>query len=201
VKQKLQTGESLEIADLLADSFNKKIESVWIMTKNKNISVPLIQESMNRDQCLVYKKDGKVAGICGLEMSEAPIFIDISFSSFNKYFSFLPALFRFFAYKIYKKSQGQIADHSIFIDLLAVDAEFRGQNIGTTLLKQAEDLASHLNKKYLVLEVVNTNDRAKKLYETFGFKEKSYEEINVLFKPFTKAANFTGFTTMVKEIE
>ena len=54
---------------------------------------------------------------------------------------------------------------------LAVLPEWRGQGIGRALLAAAEDRARQRGCCRLTLEVQDTNERALRLYERFGFSD------------------------------
>jgi GNAT superfamily N-acetyltransferase len=58
----------------------------------------------------------------------------------------------------------------LYVQAIAVDAEFRGQGIGTSLLRYAEDQARALSRRWLGLRVTHTNAPAIRLYERFGFR-------------------------------
>jgi ribosomal protein S18 acetylase RimI-like enzyme len=58
---------------------------------------------------------------------------------------------------------------SPYIKSIAVFPEFRGQGIGTKLLSFAEDLFRS-NSKHLFICVSSFNQRARNLYEKFGFQ-------------------------------
>lgn len=53
--------------------------------------------------------------------------------------------------------------------VMGVDAQFRGQGIGTELLKRAEEFARSRNAHRLELEVFSSNRGAIGLYERLGF--------------------------------
>ncbi|POM26215.1 putative acetyltransferase [Actinomadura rubteroloni] len=58
----------------------------------------------------------------------------------------------------------------LLLDVLAVSPEARGLGVGTTLLSAVADEARTRGRHRVKLEVVDTNPRAKALYERFGFR-------------------------------
>ena len=60
--------------------------------------------------------------------------------------------------------------HQLLLDGLGVQAELRSLGIGTALLEAVHQRAGELDKTEVILEVVDTNPRAKALYERFGYK-------------------------------
>lgn len=82
------------------------------------------------------------------------------------------------------------------MDTLAVAEDYRGKGIGTALLNNIFMYAADNNLKTAVLEVVNTNPRAKKLYEKMGFRAQKENKYGFI----TKIAGFTSEYVMVKDI-
>jgi len=56
------------------------------------------------------------------------------------------------------------------INNLVVDEQYRGRGLGTSLLNRAEEIAKEEDMNAVVLEVLNSNDKAIKLYESLGYK-------------------------------
>jgi ribosomal protein S18 acetylase RimI-like enzyme len=60
-------------------------------------------------------------------------------------------------------------DDELYVDGLAVAATERSQGIGTRLLDEVTGIAREQAKRYVRLHVVDTNPRARALYERLGF--------------------------------
>ena len=79
----------------------------------------------------------------------------------------------------------KVQKEELYIDYIAVNQNSRGKGIGTKLLHKALEIANEYNKQSVSLQVINTNPRAKKLYESMGFvtiKEVSISPINKWLK-------------------
>lgn len=189
-----------EIAEILYDSFAQKINYLWIITKDKEKAVRIIKKHMNLDLCFIKWQEGKVAGVASIETKESGNFIDIPLKTFIKEFSFFAGIFRYLAYQIYKDKQVKMNSKRIHLDLVAVNQEMRGQGIGSSLLQAAYQLGKRLGKTEIVLEVVDSNPRAKKLYEKQGFVEENFEDFSGFLGLFTKKAGFQGVSTMVFDL-
>ncbi len=65
----------------------------------------------------------------------------------------------------------KVLKEHLYIEMIAVDDESRGQGIGSVLLEYSEAKARKLEGiKKLSLHVIEKNAKAKKLYEKIGFK-------------------------------
>ncbi len=71
------------------------------------------------------------------------------------------------------ESDKQVTRNVLFVDDLAVSEEYRGQGIGTQLLQLMKDKVNHEHLDGLELQVNARNTAARKMYESFGFTEKS----------------------------
>jgi len=67
--------------------------------------------------------------------------------------------------------------HAWIYDIF-VNSRFRGQKLGSQLMKYGEKWTKDNEIRYMGLNVFADNDTALKLYRNFGYKDKSY----VLFK-------------------
>ncbi|MBQ4051140.1 MAG: GNAT family N-acetyltransferase [Oscillospiraceae bacterium] len=61
--------------------------------------------------------------------------------------------------------------HYLYLDDFCVQEDFRGQGIGTELLKQAEAIAAARKIGLIVLHVERSNKRAARLYASLGYEE------------------------------
>ena len=79
---------------------------------------------------------------------------------------------------------------------LAVDAAARGQGLGSRLLEAVFDKARREGFRAVRLEVVDTNPRARQLYERLGFRV-----VGAHHYPFTRTwLGFSGEQVMVREL-
>lgn len=87
-------------------------------------------------------------------------------------------------------------ENELYIDTLAVHKEFQEQGIGSFVLKTIIDAAKEKGYKRVSLHVIIENEKAKKLYEKFGFKIVKTLE-SKFFKKYTK---YTGNYLMYLDI-
>lgn len=87
-------------------------------------------------------------------------------------------------------------DDEYFISNLAVLPEQQGRGLGCHILKQTEKMAAKLGFKKISLTVDVDNDRARKLYERFGFTPVK----KVFIESFHRRIGYAGFYRMRKEL-
>ena len=91
----------------------------------------------------------------------------------------------------------KVSEGELFMDGIVVDPEMRGRGVGTAILEKLSEFAIENGYKTIKLEVIDTNSRARNLYESQGFKE-----INTDHNPYLKPSlGFSSSTTMVKELK
>ncbi len=83
------------------------------------------------------------------------------------------------------------------MDGIAVDSNYRGLGVGSKLFDALISYGQSTGYKYIQLDVIDENPRAKALYERLGFEKKSYERVSSLF---SDRIGVSGVTTMVKEL-
>jgi len=190
-----------QIADILYDAFDDKIQYFWFLTSDEEKAKSLIAEYLNDDQFLQLKNDQEdVVAVATIETDDSGYAIDIPYSAFKKQFGLIGGLLRRISYSIYKHSQDDTNANEMYIDLVAVKKSERNHGFGEQLFKKIEEHGKKLNKPHIKLNVVNNNEAGKRFYERLGYKQIAYKEENLFFKLFTKKAGFTGHYTMFKDL-
>ena len=159
---KNQRNRAIEI---LYYSFEQKIRA---LIKSKEKAIAIYNRSLKNDQVFYALMDGNVVGLIGLHYKNKN-FLVFKYRDLRKYFNPLQS---YFIYKINKLTSPKIKDDVLRIDSVAVDKSFRNQGIGTQLINKVFEFAKNEGFKEVVLEVNNTNPKAKELYERIGFKEE-----------------------------
>lgn len=67
----------------------------------------------------------------------------------------------------------QVTRDILYVDSLAVDEDYRGKGVGHLLLDFVKCIAKEKNFDGIELQVNAKNSRAKQMYESYGFTEKS----------------------------
>ncbi|RKX78531.1 MAG: hypothetical protein DRP87_06100 [Spirochaetes bacterium] len=183
VLKDLPEGENQRIAELFWEAFGSKYKSLYI---NKDQGIAIVRDSLRFDQGLYACLSNRVVGFLGFHYGSHR-FTDFRFDVFRRQFSLPGALLRFSILTTFLP--GRIKEPGeIRIDSVAVDSELRGKGIGTTLIEEAISLAKKMGFRSIRLEVIDSNERAKKLYERLGFKTAKYVNFGIL----ARGAGFSG---------
>jgi len=192
----LSKQQQREVAEIFFSSFGRKLSSLWLFTQNEGKAVEVLCQSIDFKSGLYAIKDKEVMGFIGLE-TIGNNYTKLKFSILSKAFGFFGGLWRYLGYLVYCAFHGKISKDEMHIDPIAVSEKARGLGIGTRLLDASFALAKSLGKKKIILEVIDTNPEAKKLYERKGFVVTEIEKTGFL----TSLAGFTKVVHMRKVIE
>jgi ribosomal protein S18 acetylase RimI-like enzyme len=85
--------------------------------------------------------------------------------------------------------------HQLLLEGLAIEPAARGKGVGARLLQAVDDRARDLGRTEIVLEVIDTNPRAKTLYERHG-----YRTVTTVTSAFYRLAGFRSFDLMIHPV-
>lgn len=180
-----------QMAIIIKDGFYMKFSSI-IGTGNEFLeSVKII---INRDLCYGYIDEGKLKGVAVLKDKGTKAII-YPFNKLKRILGFFRGLKACIMLKLIF-SMGKISNDTLKLELLSVGKDFRGEGIGHKLLDKIEELGKDKGFSKVSLEVIDTNPRAKKLYESFGYEEVKF--INT--EKMTRPIGFTGIHEMEKKL-
>jgi ribosomal protein S18 acetylase RimI-like enzyme len=182
-----QFGQALEI---YYNAFEQKIRPLF---KPKEKAIRIYSHAIHPNRVYYALENRKAVGIIGLQYDDLD-FLIYRFDFIKKQYSFFRGLYLYIILNITKM---KLEEYTIRIDSIAVDDQCRGQGIGKILINKAIDIAKNRGFKEIILEVVNTNPRAKKLYEKMGFKEKKHKKFYFL----TRSFGFSSFYVMSMKIQ
>lgn len=179
-------------AELLYEAFQLKIENLDLFTHSKEQAVRLIVQYINPAGFLGAFQNDELLGVMGVRYHHVHN-LKHTLKPLLKEFGFFGGLWRgiwntFADVGIKKKDE-------LYITNLAVAEKARGMGVGTLLVEKAFETACENNMPRLSLRVVNSNPRAKALYERLGFKTVKIGKTGFL----TRKAGFTGYFRMVAD--
>jgi ribosomal protein S18 acetylase RimI-like enzyme len=161
----------LATAKLIAAAFDLKVE-LELRTKSPEQAHRVIESSIHPDRAWVALDDaGSVVGIAGVTEPGKPFF-RVPLRLLVHEFGWLGAIPRkirvALVHETVRPRSGQW-----YLDMLAVDETHRGSGIGSSLLNAMKDAAARAGVKSVSTAVVDTNERAYKLYQRMGFVRTS----------------------------
>ena len=182
-----------KVARLYFQAFQLKFSHLWLFTKDEEKAAIVLKDSIPYREGLYALSNNEVLGFVGLEKGNG-YYTHLSFQGFKEAFGLLGAMWRYAAYWIFRLFHPMHKNDVVHIDPIVVSDEARGMGIGTKLIEAVFEQAKRMRKKKVVLEVVDTNPMAKKLYEKLGFRVVKAEKLSF----FTKDAGFEKVYHMEK---
>ena len=159
----LDDNQLAQAIDVFIDGFYDTLKSI---SKDKGKIHRLFKYAFIDDMAYVYLHEGNAVGFLGIgNYQKSPV-------KLNKEI-FLEELGKFFgrnAYNAVSASMEKIKINDpdeVFIDFIATHPEYRSMGIGKKLI---EFICENLEYKYISLDVLTKNLRAKAFYERMGFK-------------------------------
>jgi ribosomal protein S18 acetylase RimI-like enzyme len=118
------------------------------------------------DKCLVAICDGKLVGVMGVQTNKRG-FVNPSLKTMAGIYGSFGGILRTGGLALLHHTVGS---DELYVDGVAVASEMRGKGIGSHFFELIEQAVSKKRIKTISLEVIDTNPRAKALYERLGFK-------------------------------
>jgi ribosomal protein S18 acetylase RimI-like enzyme len=187
-KGRLEDRHRGDLAYIVCEAFPIKVAALKV---SRERAVETLLDSIDWDAAFYAYRGERLVGVAGI-FTRAQRFLSFGFPDLRRRFGLLRALF----FQLILGFEGRPAADEFRIETLAVAAEVRGQGIGTRLLTEAERYAREHGYAVLSLDVVDTNLRARQLYERLGFREIRTEHYGCL----TRRAGFTGSFHMQKTL-
>ena len=175
-----------KIAKIYYEAFQDKLSRIF---SNKQKVETLISTSLRDERILVAYKDGVVVGFAGLQY-QGKKFMDPSLTQAVRIYGLETIrVLLFFAFSIFTKPK----PNQLYLEILAVSKDQQNKGIGTKLIQSTINHARSKKIPQIKLEVVNTNPKAKKLYQRIGFGKVKDHKIPY---PFSALIGFNIITEM-----
>lgn len=150
-------------------------------------AVNLLHDALNLGQAFVATDRGRLLGLIGFH-HDGKALVDVQFGMLVRTFGILQASWRA-ALGLLLAREPQTGE--LLLDGIAVHADARGRGVGTRLFESIFTFATEHGYDTIRLDVVNSNPRARQLYERLGFVPTSTHAVP-LMRPF----GFTAVTQM-----
>lgn len=155
-------------------------------------TLAVLAETFDPAACLIAVDDeGRIMGVSGIEYEDGQ-FLRYRLSVMRAHYGSIGGVIRWLVMQvIHTAGDGK----TVYISGLAVHPDARGQGVGTLLIEAVTAIARERSYDAVKLDVVDSNDDARRLYERLGFRA-----VRTARYPFLSPLGFTGVTTMVKPI-
>ncbi len=171
---------------LFLDAFGKKLSR--FLGEDDRIHGFIVDAINPKFAISATDRDGTLLGIAGFKTAKGA-FVEGSIKDLAKHYGWLTAIPRgLVAELIERKTEADC----LLMDGICVDKTARGQGIGSLLLDAITDEARSQGLRFVRLDVIDANPRAKALYERKGFISGETQQLGLLRFMF----GFRSSTTM-----
>ncbi|MGW7078535.1 GNAT family N-acetyltransferase [Streptomyces sp. NPDC054866] len=162
VRRGVPAGAEQRAAELYWDAFGRKLGPALNPPEK---AVPLLAAHLNADRAVCALLDGQLVGLAGYQLDGRAL-TGGSAASVLRAYGHLRGLHRVLLLALFERrpSPGQL-----LMDGIAVDPAMRGRGVGSLLLEEVAAVAAEKDCREIRLDVIDTNPRAKALYERRGF--------------------------------
>lgn len=183
----------LTAAQIFADALRDKLAPIL---GTSTVAQQIVAQSLDPNHCLIALCNGKLVGVLGIQNAKGS-FLNLPFKSLRDEYGPMNGLFRYIGlYLLHHDAEPD----EWYIDGIAVADGMRGQGIGSALLDLLERKALEQGIKKLSLEVIESNRKAKQLYERLGFIEDRRSNLwpfnHLLGFPFQHATQMVKLITV-----
>lgn len=139
-------------------------------------AVAFVAARLTTDRFVCAVRDGEVVGALGYQLAGRSA-IDLTYAALARHYSWWSAPWRLSLLLPLHRAPRR---HELLLDGVAVSPAARGTGIGTLLLRRALDVGRRHRKRLVRLSVVDTNPRARALYERLGFVARKTTDVGML---------------------
>lgn len=188
IRRGLATDERPIAARLYWEAFERKLE---VSLGPRSRALAFLELALRPDHALVaLDGEGGVVGIAGFKTKDGT-FVGGDFKDLRTIYGPLGALWRLFPLALFERAT---TPDRLVMDGICVDRHARGRGVGTALLEAMVEEARKRGLRAVQLEVVDTNPRARALYERRGFKPAGTAQMG----PLGPVLGFRSATTMIR---
>ena len=181
----------LRAAELYEEAFGQKFTPMF---KSRETIIEILHDTIKPELALVAIENDRLVGLAGFYYGGSSFTGGMTASYIIKKLGLLRGLWAITLLTLLYDRK--VKEGELWMDGIVVDSDMRGRGVGTKILEKLAEFATDKGLKTIKLEVIDTNDRARKLYESQGFKETKTEHF-----PFLKPLlGFSSSTTMAKEL-
>ncbi|GAA0441575.1 GNAT family N-acetyltransferase [Streptomyces sp. NPDC046215] len=190
VRRGVPAGAERRAAELYWDAFGRKLGPA-LNPPDKAVS--FLADHLNADRAVCALLDGQLVGLAGYQLG-GRAFTGGSASAVLRAYGHLRGLHRLLFLALFERrpDPGQLV-----MDGIAVAPGIRGRGVGSLLIEEVAAVAAEQDCRQIRLDVIDTNPRARALYERLGFTAVRTERT-----PYLRGLmGFGAVTTMRRPVE
>lgn len=153
----------------------------------------LVQATLSPDRVLVARLGDVIAGVCGFYEGDRGA-VDLTWAALRRQLSTRASIRAGLLLAVLARGEHPGA---LVLDGICVDADLRGHGIGSALLVAASEQARRRGARAVRLSVVDTNPRARALYQRLGFQPVDAGSLG----PLSAVYGFGRYTVMEREVD
>jgi ribosomal protein S18 acetylase RimI-like enzyme len=183
-------NERAEVTALYWEAFSDKLG--FVMGPRKK-GLKFVNAVLNPTHAIVARDaDGTLLGVVGFKTYDGAL-VGGEYSDLRRTYGLIGSLWRALLLQALERDTD---NERFLLDGIFVSAAAQGQGVGTALLEAVCREARDRGYTAIRLDVINTNPRAKSLYERRGFEAISEQKTGLLEFVF----GFKSATTMVRQL-
>ncbi|MGW0534045.1 GNAT family N-acetyltransferase [Streptomyces sp. NPDC003032] len=182
-------GAGRRAAELYWEAFGRKLGPAL---NPPDKAVPFIAAHLDGDRAVCALLDGQLVGLAGYQLGGRSL-TGGSAAAVLRAYGHVRGLHRLLLLALFERRP---APRQLVMDGIAVDARMRGRGVGSLLIEEVATLAAEAGCREIRLDVIDTNPRARALYERRGFTAVRTERT-----PYLRALlGFGAVTTMRRAV-
>lgn len=189
VRRGIPAGAERRAAELYWDAFGRKLGPAL---NPPHKAVPFIAAHLNADRAVCALLDGRLVGLAGYQLGGRAL-TGGSASAVLRAYGHLRGLHRLVLLALFERHP---APGQLVMDGIAVDSDIRGRGVGSLLIEEIAAVAAERDCREVRLDVIDTNPRARALYERRGFRAVRTERTPYL----RRLLGFGAVTTMRRAV-
>jgi ribosomal protein S18 acetylase RimI-like enzyme len=162
VRRGVPAGAERQAAELYWNAFGRKLGPAL---NPPDKAVPFLAAHLNADRAVCALLDGQLVGLAGYQLGGRAL-TGGSASAVLRAYGYVRGLQRLLLLALFERHP---APGQLVMDGIAVDPDIRGRGVGSLLIEEVAAVAAEQDCRDIRLDVIDTNPRARALYERRGF--------------------------------
>ncbi len=167
ITDRLNNEQKEQVCRLIYQGFYKKLSNYWIFEKNIDKGSEVLQGCINYENGIYAIEDNKVVGFIGVQYRKKK-FREFNSKTLKPYYGTFGSMWRGVFNKLENKTES-LKDNEMYIDLIVVDSNHRVKVISSLLIDRITKFYIQNDFYKILIDVVDTNESAIKLYEKLGY--------------------------------